>query len=173
MNVADRPTGASSDDRSSKGVLWRAPLLLQNRIRNSAKSREITQNAYLTTAAIFGELVLFRKPDGRPENAIRLVAEMNRVAGEGGELIVMDAVHERDWADTRPLLDLLRDSDVISGLREERRPELAPEMVLYAFSFTRDGSEVWNTVGEAVLDLLKCSAIRQSLLFDSQSAYQT
>jgi hypothetical protein len=156
--LASTRSYAVVDDRSSKGVLWRAPSSLQQRVRETAKELDLTQNAYLTTAAIFGELILRRRPEGKPECVIRLVAEMNRVAADSvGDMIVMDACHEKDWHDLQPLLDVLRAANLVGGVREERRPALAPEMVLYAFSFTRDGADVWNVIGRTVLNVLQCS----------------
>ena len=83
---------------------------------------------------------------------------MNRVSADPvGDMIVMDACHERDWQDLQPLLDVLRAANLVGGVREERRPTLAPEMVIYAFSFTREGADVWNVIGPTVLAVLQCS----------------
>jgi hypothetical protein len=158
MHETVRPSGTVADDRSSKGVLWRAPSPFQNRMRDTARKRELTQNAYLTTGALFNELLLAQKPEGAPENVIRLVDAMNHTVAAGGDdMIVMDACRDADWKPLSALLEVLRDANVVGGIREQRSPALTPNALLYAFSFTKEGAEVWSLVGPVLLTVLSCT----------------
>ena len=143
----------AAGDRTSKGVFWRAPSPFQRRFRDSAKDLHISQNAYLTTAAIFGELVLKRRPEGKPENLLRLVEMMN-AAVRNQDHLVMDACHESDWVDLEGFIGVLQDANVVGGLRIETRGDFAEGMILYAFALTRDGTDVWKRVGNVMLAVL-------------------
>jgi hypothetical protein len=158
MHASVRPSAAVADDRSSKGVLWRAPSPFQNRMRDTARKRDLTQNAYLTTGALFNELLLAHTPEGAPEHVVRLVDAMNRVVTEGGDdMIVMDACREADWKPLSAFLAIMRDANVVGGIREQRSPALNPDALLYAFTFSKEGAEVWKLVGPVLLTVLTCT----------------
>ncbi len=137
-----------TDDRTSKGVFWRAPSQFQLRFRATAKSLDISQNALLTTAAIFGELVLLRPPEGEPENLLRLVDAMN-AATSGSDSLVMDACHRNDWKELQLFIDVLQDANVIGGVRQETR-DFAPDMILYALTLTPDGVDIWRRLAPVI-----------------------
>jgi hypothetical protein len=106
---------------------------------------DISQNALLTTAAIFGELVLKRPKDGKPQNLLRLIDGMN-TATKGRDGLVMDACHREDWRDLKSFIDVLQDANVIGDVRTETR-EFAPDMTLYALTLTPDGMDIWKRLG--------------------------
>jgi hypothetical protein len=109
----------------------------------------LSQNAYLTTAAIFGELVLTRRPEGKPRNLLRLIERMN-AAVKKNDVIVMDACPKADWADVEDFIAVLQDAKLVSGIHFEDRDEIAPNMLVYAFAITREGCDIWLRLGDVV-----------------------
>ncbi|HTW84509.1 MAG TPA: hypothetical protein VMD91_10605 [Candidatus Sulfotelmatobacter sp.] len=152
MHDADRQVDRT-DDRSSTGVLWRAPSPLRNRIRNSAKALDISQNTYLTTTAIFGELMIKRGPEGMPENVRTLFVHMNE-AVQRGERMVMDACHEDDWSTLQDVLSVLQDARLLRDVADRKPTGVDASVVVYGFSFTREGVVVWKRVGPLLTMLL-------------------
>lgn len=153
MHVADRQVDGGTDDRSSTGVLWRAPSPLRRRIRASAKDLELSQNTYLTTTAIFGELMIKRGPEGMPENVRTLFVRMNE-AVERGERLVMDACHEKDWDTLNDVLSVLQDARLLRDVIDRKPTGVDGSVVVYGFSFSREGIAVWKRVGPLLTMLL-------------------
>jgi len=170
MQVADRrvPEGLN-DGEASRGVLWRAPTTLRNRIRQSAKSLDISQNAYITTTAIFGELMIARTVD-IPDNVRRLFVHMNESVADGSRL-VMDACYEEDWEAVYEALVVLSDANLLKDIIKrrpvierravdrgsDRAAERVPEtkVVVFGFTFTREGMQVWKLIGPLIVNLLE------------------
>lgn len=149
MHLNGREDRPHADDRTSKGVFWRAPSQFQERFRATARSLDISQNAHLTTAAIFGELVLVKQREGEPKNLLRFVDAMTAVACSGKEPLVMDAIHRKDWNDIKSFIDVLQDANVIGSVRHETR-EFAPDMILYALTLTTEGVDIWMRLAHVI-----------------------
>jgi hypothetical protein len=153
MHETDRPVDGGSDDRRLASVLWRAPSPLRDRIRKTAAGLKVSQNSYLTTTAILGELVIARSPEGIPDNVRTLFEHMNATV-KSGQRLVMEACHESDWATLREVLDVLSDARLVTQI-QERRSKAAGQVVMYAFSFTREGLAVWGMVGPFLVALIE------------------
>jgi hypothetical protein len=149
MAEADRQVDGNTDDRSSTGVLWRAPSLLRRRIRNTARHLDISQNTYLTASAILGELMIARSPEGIPDNVRTLFVHMNE-AVQRGQRLVMDGCHVDDWTTLREVLGVLRDARLVRDVVERTPSGIDKNVMVYGFGFTKEGIVVWQHVGPLV-----------------------
>lgn len=170
MHDSDRQVDGVADDRSSTGVLWRAPSSLRNRIRRSAKDLDWSQNTYLTTSAIFGELMIKRGPEGMPENVRTLFVHMNDAVARG-ERMVMDACHEKDWTTLYDVLSVLEDARLVRDVASRTPTGVDGSVVVYGFSFSREGMVVWKRVGPLLTMLIEAvMALKRPKLSNSLAA---
>ena len=148
---------ADNGTERSRSILWRSPAGLKRRMQEGAKERDISQNVYITSSMLISTLIIFghREVEGMPDNIASLVSFMNRSLKSGQN--ILGTVRREDWDDVRWFIDLLADSEIIDG-RVELEDGLSGDSIVYSFSFTKDGREVWRAIGERLTAFLRCVA---------------
>jgi|GEM_PF-3267781 len=152
--MIDYSEAENAGQTGSRSVLWRSPAGLQRRVRENAKELDLSQNAFITSSMLFSELVLIhRGAAGLPLNVLRVVLEMNAAVKTNDT--VLAACHTDDWNDVQRFIAVLRDAELVAGLRT-RQDDLAPHTVLFSFRFTPDGEGAWKIIGPRLADLIAC-----------------
>jgi hypothetical protein len=94
-----------------------------------------------------------RGPEGMPENVRTLFVHMNEAVARGDRM-VMDACHERDWTTLFDVLSVLQDARLVRDVVNRNPTGVDGSVVVYGFSFSREGVVVWKRVGPLLTMLL-------------------
>jgi len=134
-----------NDPRDIDSVLLRVPSGLRRRVKETAKDQNVSQNTYITASLLFSAIVVGVLPRlGIPKNFQVLLVEMDRAAAESDA--VLSGLHEKDWAEVRPILELFAASGIIEGLKA-RQDTSGADTVAFTFHFSKSGLNAWRILG--------------------------
>jgi hypothetical protein len=132
-------------------VLWRSPARFQKRVVDSAKALGLTQNAYLTTAALLLCAVALDTERPSKESIAPLIEQMNSVKADQNMLC---SCGPNEWKRIKQFIDVLEDAGIVTGLNSEGGNGGGTPRTTYTLRFTPEGRAMWHAIGPRIARLL-------------------